>query len=156
MEKKTTEAFGKEIYLLGKDKDDILYWLEAPTWDCGWYWGCGYIATYTNNENPSIARDINSHQHFDGLFFNKNKNGYDVFKDFFVESSISDKEIWLLMELMKTIYTLKEAAEVLGRGGSHYTTNPCKEIISNKGETIRINEVILPALFKEVKNLLSV
>lgn len=155
MEKRTTKAFGKEIYLLGKDNDGILYWLESPTWDCGWYWGCGYIETYANNTNPSIARDINSHQHFDGLFFNKSKNGFDAFKEFFTDSTVSDKELWTLMELMRTIYTLKETAEVLGRGGSHYTTNPCKEIVTNHEEVKRINEVVLPALFKEVRNLLS-
>lgn len=155
MDKKTTEAFGKEIYLLGKDKEGILYWLEEPQWDCGWYWGCGYVETYTNNRNPSIARDINSHQHFDGLFFSKNKNGYDSFKEFFEEITVSDKELWTLMELMKTIYTLKETAEVLGRGGSHYTMNPCKDIIKNAEEVMRINEVVLPALFKEVKGIMS-
>lgn len=155
MEKRTTEAFGKEIYLLGEDKNGILYWLEAPSWDCGWYWGCGYVETYTNNTNPSIARDINSHQHFDGLFFNKNKNGFDTFEEFFADSTVSDKELWTLLELMRTIYTLKETAEVLGRGGSYYTANPCKEIVTNHEEVKRINEVVLPALFNEVRNLLS-
>lgn len=155
MKKRIEKAFGKEIYLLGKDSEGILYWLEEPRWDCGWYWGCGYVETYTNNKNPQNARDINSHQHFDGLFFNKNKHGFDVFKEFFAESVLSDKELWQLMELMKTIYTLKETAEVLGRGGSHYTTNPCKEIIINQDEVKRINEIVLPALFTAVKDILT-
>lgn len=155
MKKRTERAFGKEIYLLGKDSEGTLYWLEEPKWDCGWYWGCGYVETYTNNKNPQNARDIKSHQHFDGLFFKKKKNGYDAFKDFFVESVLTDKELWALIELMKTIYTLKETAEVLGRGGSHYTTNPCKEIVINQDEVKRINEIVLPALFKAVKEVLS-
>lgn len=155
MNKQTTEAFGKEIYLLGKDKEGILYWLEEPKWDCGWYWGCGYVETYTNNKNPSIARDIESHQHFDGLFFNKNKNGYDNFKEFFDETTVTDKELWTLLEVMKTIYILKETAEVLGRGGSHYTSNPCRDTITNTEEVKRINEVVLPALFEAVRRILS-
>lgn len=155
MNKQTTEAFGKEIYLLGKDKEGILYWLEEPKWDCDWYWGCGYVETYTNNKNPSIARDIESHQHFDGLFFNKNKNGYDNFKEFFDETTVTDKELWTLLEVMKTIYILKETAEVLGRGGSHYTSNPCRDTITNTEEVKRINEVVLPALFEAVRRILS-
>lgn len=156
MKKDIKRAFGKEIYLLGK-KDGINYWLEAPSWDCGWYWGCGYVETYSNNSCPERARDISSHQHFDGLFFNKkNKNGYDAFLEFFDEITLEKKEVWTFVELMKTIYTLKDTAEVLGRGGSHYTTNPCKDVIINNEEVKRINEIILPALFEEVKILLTV
>lgn len=155
MEKDMRKAFEKKIYLLGADKEGINYWLEAPTWDCGWYWGCGYVETYTNNENPEIARDINSHQHFDGLFLKGKKNGYDAFKEFFNDVTVTDDELWTLLEIMKTIYTLKETAEILGRGGSHYTTNPCKDIIINKEEVKRINEVVLPGLFKEVEDLLT-
>lgn len=155
MKKDMREAFGKKIYLLGTDREGANYWLEAPTWDCGWYWGCGYVETYTNNKNPEIARDINSHQHFDGLFLKGKKNGYDAFKEFFYDVTVTDKELWTLIEIMKTIYTLKETAEILDRGGSHYTTNPCKDIIINKEEVKRINEVVLPALFKEVEDLLT-
>jgi hypothetical protein len=154
-EKRTCEAFGKKIYLLGKDKDGVNYWLEAPSWSCDWYWGFGYVETYTNNENPSKARDINTHQHFCSLFFEKNKNGYDAFKNFFKDITVSDKELWQLLELMKTFYSLKEAAEVLGRGGAHYATNLCAEIIKNESEVTRINEVVLPAIFTEIDNLLS-
>ena len=155
MKKRICEAFGKKIYLLGKDKDDVNYWLEAPSWDCGWYWGFGYVETYTNNNHPNKAKDIESHQHFDGLFFNKNKNGYDAYKDFFAEITVSDKELWQLLELMKTFYCLRETAEVLGRGGSHYTTNPVSEIIKNTDEVERINNVVLPAIFEKIDELLT-
>lgn len=155
MKKRTCEAFGKKIYLLGKDKDGVNYWLEAPSWDCGWYWGFGYVETYTNNNHPNKAKDIESHQHFDGLFFNKNKNGYDAYKDFFAEITVSDKELWQLLELMKTFYCLKETAEVLGRGGSHYTANPVSEIIKNTDEVKRINNVVLPAIFKKIDEILT-
>lgn len=51
---------------------------------------------------------------------------------------------------MATFYALKETAEVLGRGGSHYTNNPISELIKNADEVKRINEVIMPALFDEI------
>ena len=38
------------FYLLGRDEEGINYWLEEPSWDCGWYWGFGYVETYTTNE----------------------------------------------------------------------------------------------------------
>lgn len=155
MKKDVREAFGKEVYLLGSDKNGINYWLEEPKWDCGWYWGCGYVETYTNNKNPEKARDVESHQHFDGLFLNGKQNGYDTYKTFFKEMTVNDKELWTLIEVMKTIYILKETAEVIGRGGSHYTTNPCKDIIINQEEVKRINEIVLPALFNEVKKILT-
>jgi len=63
MKKTKKHAFGKDVYLLGKDKHGIYYWLESPKWDCGWYWGFGYIETYTNNKQPQLAKDINSHEH---------------------------------------------------------------------------------------------
>ena len=73
MKKQKNHAFGKDIYLLGKDNGDTLYWLEAGSWDCKWYWGFGYVETYTNNNHPSRSRDISSHQHFDSLFLTKTK-----------------------------------------------------------------------------------
>ena len=115
MEKKKSHAFGKDIYLLGKDKDGINYWLEEASWDCGWYWGFGYVETYTNNKYPHLSRDINSHQHFDGLFL---KGAiFDSFKSLLVETPLSDNEIWKLLELMDTFYTLRESADLFKNGG---------------------------------------
>ena len=64
MDKRKSHAFKKDIYLLGADSCGNKYWLEAPSWDCKWYWGFGYIETYTNSDNPSISNDIISHQHW--------------------------------------------------------------------------------------------
>ena len=80
--KKQSKAFGKDIYLLGEDQDGTKYWLEAPHFDCGWYWGFGYIETYTNNRRPDLAKDIASHQHIDGLL--GQQYTYDYAKQCFV------------------------------------------------------------------------
>ena len=155
MEKKKSHAFGKDIYLLGEDKEGTRYWLETGSWDCDWYWGFGYVETYTNNKNPDRARDISSHQHFNGLFFHKDKMSYDVFKEFFAKTTVSDKELWKLLELMKSFYIAREYADMLHRKGAHYTTNPCKEIIQNDNEWLRINREVIPAILNEVYKLLS-
>lgn len=153
MKKEKRRAFGKDIYLLGADSDGIRYWLERASWDCGWYWGFGYVETYTNNKSPERSRDIQSHQHFNGLFLERNI--FDSFKELLTETPLDNNEIWKLLELMKTFYTLRETAETYNRGGAHITTNPIKEQIQNKEEENRINQKILPAIFEEVYKILS-
>lgn len=145
MKKETRNKFGMH-YLLGVDKNGEKHYLKKASWDCGWYWGFGYIHTFERN-------DIGCHYHFDG--FGKNSNMYDGFKNAFVDCTLTDSELWKLCELMKTFYSLKTAAEVLGRGGSHYTTNPCADIIKNPEEVKRINEIVLPTIFEEIYKLLT-
>ena len=155
MDKKKSHAFGKDIYLLGADAEGTNYWLEKASWDCDWYWGFGYVETYTNNRVPSKSKDISSHQHFDGLFFNTGKMSFDAFKEFFAETPLSDKEIWKLLELMKSYYIAKEYAFMLHTGGAHFTSNPCADIIRDLSEWDRINKVVIPAVCDEVYGLLG-
>ena len=155
MEKKTTYAFGKKIFLLGKGQEGRFRWLEAPSWDCGWYWGFGYVESYTNNADPKHSKDIYEHTHFDSLFFNGPKNGYDLFKEFFVETPFTDSEIWQLLELFKTAYTLKEAARTFHLGGSNYTTNKCKAILKNQEMEDKINKEMFPKIFAEIDNIVN-
>lgn len=154
--KRQEHAFGKDVYLLGIAEDGVKYWLEDASWNCKWYWGAGYVETYERNTRPSLAKDIDSHQHFDGLFFNGREDGHTKFKKFFKESVLSDAQLWQLMECMKTIYTLKESAELFNRGGSHYTENPCKEHLKNKNVENLINNHLLPELFAEVRKILTI
>lgn len=154
MKKIKTEAFGKDVYLLGV-KNGIYYWLEQAKWECSWYWGLGYVETYTNNKHPEIARDIKSHQHFDGLFFDGPSHGFDNFKTFFNDTPFKDSEIWQIMEIMKSLYTLREYSDMLHCKGAHYTSNPCKDIIWNEQEYKRINKEVIPALNKELYKILA-
>ena len=156
MKKQTTIAFKKKIYLLGKDAEGTKYWLEAPSWDCNWYWGFGYVETYTNNDCPSKAADINSHQHFDSLFLNDSKvSAFDAFKEFFKETTLDQKEIWLLIDYMYSFYNLKEAAETFRNGYSHMTEKAKLSEVQNIEMAKEINEKILPAIFKQIDILLS-
>ena len=156
MKKQTTIAFSKKIYLLGADAEGTKYWLEAPSWDCGWYWAFGYVETYTNNDYPNKSRDINSHQHFDSLFLNDSKvSAFDAFKEFFKETTLSEKEIWLLIDYMHSFYTLKKAAEVFGTGYSHMTEKAKLSEVQSTEMAKEINEKILPAIFKQIDILLS-
>lgn len=153
MEKEKRFAFGKNIYLLGSDKDGVKYWLEEASWDCGWYWGFGYVETYTNNRNPEKSRDIASLRHFDGLFLKNNI--FDSFKEMLIDTPLTDKEIWQLLELMKTFYTLKNNAELYHLGGSNIANNVLKNILKNEIGENKINEEIMPKLFEEIYKMLT-
>ena len=171
--KRTDTAFGKKVYLLGIDEDKQYVWMESAQWDCDWYWGCGYIERYNirRGKNPHLSSDIRSHSHYSGITgkhekYDFDKKGWILSSDYihtindkrsgFVATTLSDKEAWELSELMSTIYTLKQSAEIFGRGGSHCTTiENEREIVTRKEWTEEINKKILPALFEEVDRLLS-
>ena len=156
MDKKVFTWHGKKYYLLGENRDGERYCLMQGHFDCGWSWGLGYVRTFTNNKNPHLSKDIISHDHFDYMFFkDRSKSGYDKFKDFFAETPLTDKEIWTLLELMKSAYTCREYSDMLHTGGAHYTTNPCRYIIPNATEYNRINTEVIPAILKEVYKVLG-
>ena len=137
---KTVRDYKKKTYLGTRDGEKI--YLTAPSWDCGWYWGFGYLG------------NKDCHYHVDGL--SKDKNLHDGFLEHFGDSFVvRESDAWEFAELFQTFYTLKETAEVLGRGGSHLTNNPCREIIKNAEEVKRINEVVLPAVFDAIYQILD-
>ena len=154
MKKEKRFAFGKNIYLLGQDENGTKYWLEEASWDCNWYYGFGYIETYTNNNNPERSKDINSHEHYDTKIL---KNGLlpDDFKKIFIETPLSNEEIWQLNELMKTFYTIKNYMELLYRGSADITNNPSSDIIKNEKEWLRLKDEVLPDLFKNIYKILT-
>lgn len=115
-------------------------YLFAPSWDCGWYWGFGYLG----------HEDL--HHHVDSI--STSKNLYDALTEYYGDSLVlKEDKLWTFCELMRTYYILKDTAEALGRGGAHYSTNPCEDIIKNGAEVKRINETVMPALFNEVYKL---
>lgn len=156
MKKKTFEWRGKKYYLLGEDADGDRFYLEEAHWDCGWYWGGGYVETFTNNRFPENSKDISSHMHFDGLFFKQpRKNGYDAFKEFFAETPFTDSEVWEILELMKSFYIARGYSDFLYLCGAHYTSNPCGVVIKNEEEYDRINKVVIPSLMEELYKILE-
>ena len=150
MNKKTGKAFGKKIFLLGEDKEGTYYWLEEGSWDCDWYWGIGYVETYTNNEYPWKSKDISMHTHFDSLF-----KTFDDFANFFEETPFSEDEVYLIYEFMCSLYTARKYSDFIHCGGAHITSNPCNDIIKNEKEYERINKEVIPALLKELYKVLS-
>ena len=152
--KQSFEKFDNIYYFIGKDSDGINYWLERHSFSCNWYYGFGYIETFTNNDNPKRAKDINSHSHFDSMIFNKPEMCYDVFKKTFVENPFSDHEIWKLLEYMKTFYTIRKYSDLLYSGNSNISNNELRSLIQDKNEYDRINNVVLPELFNKIYEIM--
>ena len=117
--------------------------LSPPSWECNWYWGFGYLG------------NKDCHYHLSEL--SKDYDLFDGIKNHFGDSFIikDDNDIWTFAELMQTFYNLQEAAEVFGRGGSHYANNPCKNIIINKEVVTKINDIIIPTIFEETYKILN-
>jgi hypothetical protein len=131
--------------------------IERPSWECGWYWGFGYLERWNARKS-----DIDFHTHIDSQF-SKNKDGrscnwYDGMKDVFDKGDVfeNDHQRWQFLEIVKTIYNLKMTAEVLGRGGSFYGANPLSDDIYNPIEVRRINEDLIPKLIDEMYKVLGV
>ena len=140
----------KRGYVLGK-KDGYYVYLAKESFDCNWYWGYGYVQTWEHSRPTS---DIHSHQHFDSLFLN---NGAFTkgFVEYFDDTPLIEKEIWTLLELMKSFYVARRYSDMLHSRGAHITTNPAKDVIGSQEEYDRINKVVIPRICEEVGKLLS-
>ena len=138
-------------YYLGKHNGNKVY-LAKPRWDCGWYWGFGYLEAYTNNNNPHLSRDISCHTHVSS--FGKDTNLHDAFAEF-KELTMTDDELWEFCDLMKSFYTLSAAAELFKGGCSNYSSKGKIDEMLLPDYVKNINQVILPKLFERVLNLLK-
>ena len=151
---------GKKYYYLGVMDGEPAY-LQEATFDCGWYWGIGYVETFTNERQPERSRDISMHTHFDYLMdsqrnqFGGTMNWWDAFKNVFRTTLLKDSEIWTVVEIMKSLYTARKYSDMIHRGGSNYTSNPVAETINNDTEYKRINEKVIPALLDALYKILD-
>lgn len=113
-------------------------YLRRPSWDCGWYWGFGYLG------------NANCHFHLDCLEVMddslRTKNLFDQLHAMFGDSLTitNSRDLWQFCDIVQTIYTLKKAAEVFGRGGSNYTKNPDAEALKDSEIVKKINEELIP------------
>lgn len=153
MKKRTSEAFGKKVFLLGTDKDGQGYWLGSPTWDCNWYWGFGYIETYTRNFMPHLAKDIKSHEHATN-FMAEWFIGCNGSKPKLTDKTFTEAEGWELSELFKQFYHLREQSEFWGRGKMHVADTKIQNW-TNKELANKINTEMIPIITARILEILT-
>lgn len=166
LQKAVSRAFKKDVYLLWQDAEGINYRLEAPSRDCGRYWGFGYVETYQRNSYPNRARDIDSHSHWDSSVVGKgnsknDKDGWNWYchnpfdSKMFTLTAFNKEEGRKLGELFSLFYKFQEVAGIYHRGGAHVSSNWIEDEIKNIAEYKRITGEIMPKIFVEILKILS-
>jgi hypothetical protein len=152
LKKQTIDHFGKH-YLLGADKNGTKHWLQFPSWDCDWYWGFGYIRTFTNNKNPEKSKDLQSHSHATDFmygYFTK----WNGTKPILEKRTFTEKEGWELSELFKQFYFLRDVAENFSRGKCHVSDTTIENWA--KPELVEeTNKVLIPMVMDRIIEILT-
>ena len=130
---------GDKILLFKKDNNR--YYLRKPKFDCGWYWGLGYLATGRG-----------SHLHFDSYF--KGTPFYDFSFD---DTPFTQDEKYIIADYMRQLYTLREMADMLHLGNTHITGNA--KVLEqfteqNTAEYKRICNVLIPTVWNALVDVL--
>jgi hypothetical protein len=86
-----------EIYL-GRSKDWGNIYLTKHSWDCGWYWGFGYIGNST------------CHMHIEEYL-------PQTISEVFNRTKLTQDNWYVIWDLFKQAYALKEVAAVYHCGG---------------------------------------
>lgn len=132
---------GDKILLFKKDNNR--YYLRKPHFDCGWYWGLGYLATGRG-----------SHLHFDSYF--EDKPFYEAWIDF-DDTPFTKDEAYIITDYMRQLYRLREMADMLYLGNTHITSNA--KVLEqfeeqNTAEYKRINNVLIPTVWNALVDVL--
>lgn len=140
---KVGELNYKSVLLLSDDKYN--YYLEPPSWNCNWYWGWGYLSGYPKDK-PIIPKYQVSHTHLKGL-------SLEQFDEQLIEKYKKHK--WILLELIKTFYVLRDFSDFTNSGGRHITANPLENLLKDEELYKEINLVKIPKVFEEFYKVLS-
>lgn len=138
------ELPGSNRVFIGRIEGFGIMNLSKPSFDCGWYWGFGYIG------------NSRTHMHLSGVLNETGKDWFSAFKSVFVDSPPAlqdEKNLWNFVETMKSLYTLRAAADLYYIGGSHLSSPVVS--LQNIDMYRTIVEKQMPALFREVSAILE-
>jgi hypothetical protein len=99
-------SFGNKIYL-GKSEELGHIYLRWHKWDCNLYWSFGYLG------------NDDCHYHFKSYLDGKHWKVEQVFKSTWITQELW----WVMLDLFKQAYALKNAAEIYRHGG-YITSKP--------------------------------
>ena len=110
--------------------------LTKHSWDCGWYWGFGYVG------------NRNLHTHFKECFLDNTSFTDTEVGMIFDETNINQEEWWILRDLFVSAYALKEAAAIYHYQG-HQTYKVFDVLdIRNKRTEAKLNKDLKTVLDK--------
>lgn len=104
-------------------------YLTKHTWDCGWYWGFGYLG------------NKNCHFHINSLINHPKEycaNWHNVSHQF-AETWITQRQWWIIRDLFIQAYALQKAAETYRYGG-HQTQDAAPYRITDADMAKTLNE----------------
>lgn len=165
----------KQKWLLGYTKPGMYgerrgVYLEDFSWDCGWYWGGGYIGNkhFHAHFNGAFLEipDIRGHVlgrfvtpwHHDKTNAVVIDNGASVWEP--IETFLDDvpphisANWWRIKDLFKQFYALKEAAEVFHHGG-HCTPKDRHPDEINPEMERAINQHIEKVVIREIRAIFN-
>jgi ElaB/YqjD/DUF883 family membrane-anchored ribosome-binding protein len=143
MQPKGPTKVNEESIYLGVSKEYGNTWYRKHEWDCGWYWGFGYLGN----------RDC--HWHIDSIINHPkeyNSNWTNV-THHFTTTWLSQKQWWILRDLFLNAYALKKAAECY-RCGGHQTPDagPYRVINAEMAEKLNADlKTILDNIWNALK-----
>lgn len=134
-------------FFIGVNHDGETVYITNFSWDCGWYWGGGYVQSKKDGQ-------MVSHQHFDGLFLNGGQ--ITGARDAYLKRSLLTDEQWYrLCDLFKRFYAYKESAMSLHRGGAHITSRDAKVYEKDEALSKAMNKHIEDVIIREIRLLLG-
>ena len=144
-----TKITGVGKVLLGTSKatKERIY-LTKPSFACEWYWSFGWLG------NNDCHYHLEDYQKTDRLLYTKeqemvvltqsrNISLYDALLADYNLNPIIEKNLWIFCELVLSIYTLKDCAELFSRG-SHMTTNPDQSKLKSTTMYDRLTYDLIP------------
>jgi hypothetical protein len=157
---KYTAATKQVFFGTNKETNERIY-LTLPTWDCGWYWSFGYLGNRNCHyhleayQNKDRFFKLEEGKGFVSLTEKRNLSMYDCLLADYDLNPVIKENLWDFCDLALSAYALKEAAEIVGRGGAHMSSNPpAKDQILDQEMAAKINNEKLPAIFQALEKIL--
>ncbi len=157
----TKHIEGKETVFFGTRNDGTRIFITKPTWDCGWCWSFGYLGNRNEHyhlnsyqERTIVAKDKDDDRI---RVFTERRNMHmrDCLLADYKLNPVIEENLWVFCELARSIYSLKEAAEIFHRGGAHTTANPCKGAIQKYKRDNKLNNETLPELMQTLWDMIG-
>lgn len=122
---------------LGTYNNEVIS-LTKHTWDCGWYWGMGYVG------------NRNCHFHIDTLI-----TGECEVDKIFSETWITQSTWWVIRDLFMQAYSLKSAAETYRHGGHQISKPMITDILKCQSKADGLNDdlkILLDSIWLYLNN----